>query len=618
MSAPLTQRTAPTLFDFVKAADQAKQAGETGKLLLTANGELSFTPSGISGLATRLWEKFSDAVHSTNLAQERRTQAQQAFKAFQAIVNPEAQDSAQQSMVNPSNFSQPVKQHNSVTVEEMRQSLFDKLQANLPKLEAQIKKSEHLPDSLFDAFKNALHHEAHTLTQTQMDKNTAYANRDARAVDVVFVIGPNNDPGMIVRLQKQCDEKNLKLLVIGDSVGPIPLSKMPDKLKDKTDQWTQFFVQAHSTGNQGENLKLQTGKEQNNTSDRSNKEASQIFSAIQNVKPIGASEGMHPNYVTHVYTCYGGTAEKSIHSSTDPLLKNSPFILHAASKHCVLNRRSGEDMLAQVGYLSRCKDGGFAPLPAAQLAEAAFRSPESARLVVAGKKTEDKGRVLMPATKGPEQSGESYIATRFAKMKENADSVGMKEEARIFSVYERQLQAGTAPLLSELTENAAWSLALDHGNLEAVRKFLEIRPELIHENSGKTLSLPFNAAFLDHPHMLEFYVEDHKLDLNAKNNKGKSLMMTAIESDSWGVIDYLLEKNVDLSPNAEGLSALSLAGQIGNMKLLQKLVEHMKSHTDGNTFKSTLESAITAARSHNKTKALKFLETSLAELNNSK
>jgi hypothetical protein len=346
MSAAVTQRSAPTLFDFVKAADQAKQAGETGKLLLTANGELSFAPSGVSGFVTRLWEKFSDAVRSTNLVQQRHSQAQQAFEAFQAIVHPELHDSTQQSTAKLSKNSQATSAYDSVTFNAMRQSLFDKLQANLPI--SKNKETDHIPESLTEAYKNVLHHDAHTLTQTQIDKNTAYASRDQRAADVVLVIGPNNDFGLIERLKKQCDEKNLKLLVIGDGVGPIPLSGMPDQLKDKTDQWTQFFVQVHGGSNQDGKLILEIAPENNDKHEESIKEASLLFSAIQGVKPLGAPEGTHPNYVTHVYSCHGGTGEKSIHSSTDPLLQNSPFILHAPSKHCILSSRSRDDMLAQI------------------------------------------------------------------------------------------------------------------------------------------------------------------------------------------------------------------------------------------------------------------------------
>ena len=270
-------------------------------------------------------------------------------------------------------------------------------------------------------------------------------------------------------------------------------------------------------------------------------------------------------------------------------------------------------MLAQIDYLSHCKEGGYAPLPAAQLAEAAFRSPESARLVVGGKKTDDKGRILMPATKGPEQSGESYIATRFKKMKENAIAVGMAEEAQVFSVYEQQLHAGAATVLSTLTENSAWSIAIDHGNLDAIRAFLEKQPALINETNGKPLNPPFTAAFLDHPHVLDFYVKDHKLDLNAKNTKGVSLIMTAVKSGSLNVVDYLLEKKVDLSLNTDGISVLSLAAHIGKTETVQKLIEHMKINTDGLTFKDALKGAITAARSNNKDETLNYLEKSLAE-----
>lgn len=111
MTIPMNQRPALTLFDFVKAVDQAKQAGETGKALLGTNGEISFASSGISGYVTRLWEKFSDAVRGTTLAQQRHTQAQGAFNAFQKILRPDSPDSIQQGVINPSPLSQAVDQY---------------------------------------------------------------------------------------------------------------------------------------------------------------------------------------------------------------------------------------------------------------------------------------------------------------------------------------------------------------------------------------------------------------------------------------------------------------------------------------------------------------------------
>jgi ankyrin repeat protein len=112
---------------------------------------------------------------------------------------------------------------------------------------------------------------------------------------------------------------------------------------------------------------------------------------------------------------------------------------------------------------------------------------------------------------------------------------------------------------------------------------------------------------------LDFYVTDHKLDLNAKNSKGMSLIMTAVKFGSPNVIDYLLKNKVDLSPNSQGISVLALAAHIGNPETLQKLVEHLKNNVDGKTYKAALEDAITVAKDNKKTKALSYLKKSLAE-----
>jgi hypothetical protein len=456
---------------------------------------------------TRLWEKFSDALRGTTLAQQRHTQAQEAFNAFQKILRPDSQDSIQQGIKNLSPLAQAVDQYQSVSAEKMRHALFNKLQPYVPNIEGIASPLAKATATLTAAYKNKLHHSTHTLTQAQIDKNTAYARRDKRTADVVLVLGPGTDDGRIESMKNECKKNGLNFLVIGDGRGPMPLNRMGEDLKGKVDKWTQFFVSTHGGFNQDKKLKLQISETTNNLEDSGIVEASLVFSKIQSIKPVAESEKseeLNPNYVTHVYCCHAGAGEKNIHSSTDPHMEGTPFLLHASSKHQILASETKKNMLGEIAYLARCKAGNYAPLPAAQLAEAAFFSVESTRLVVAGREKLGKGRVLMPATKGPEQSGQNYIATRFEKMKKNAVALGITEQAAIFGEYENQLLAGAATVLSELSEDEAWPLAVDHGNLNAVRAFLEKRPELKNNIRKTGISLPFTAALLDHPHMLDF------------------------------------------------------------------------------------------------------------------
>ena len=435
MTIPVNQRPALTLFDFVKAVDQAKQAGETGKALLGNNGEISFANSGISGYVTRLWEKFSDAVRGTTLAQQRHTQAQEAFNAFQKILPPDSPGSIQQGVINPSPLSQAVDKFQSISAAKMQQVLFNTLQPNVPSIEGIASPLAKAPATLTAAYKNILHHSTHTLTQAQIDKNAAYARRDKRTVDVVLLLGPGTDDGRIESMKNECKKNGLNLLVMGDGRGPMPLNRMEEDLKGKVDKWTQFFVSTHGGFNQDKKLKLQISEPTNNLEDSGIVEASLVFSKIQSIRPVAESkksEELNPNYVTHVYCCHAGAGEKNIHSSTDPHMEGTPFLLHASNKHQILASKTRASMLGEIAYLARCKVGDYAPLPAAQLAEAAFHSVESARLVVAGREKLGKGRVLMPATKGPEQAGQNYIATRFEKMKKNAVDLGLTEQAAIF------------------------------------------------------------------------------------------------------------------------------------------------------------------------------------------
>ncbi len=618
MTAPVNQRTAPTLFDFVKAVDQAKKAGETGKVLLGTNGELSFASSGISGFVTRLWEKFSDALHGTTLAPQRREQAQQAFEAFQAVIQPDSRESEQQSVINPSPLSQAVGEYKSISAAKLRETLLSTLQANLPSPQNLAAPRVKTPATLTAAFKNNLHDSVHTLSQAQRDKNMAYASRDQRAADVVLVIGPDTDRSLINNLRNECEKNKLKLTVIGDSRSPIPLSGINNDLKDKVDKWTQFFILAHGGVTPEGGLRLRIGVEKNSASDNPSREASGIFTAIQDIKPINASDCTSPNYVTHVYACYGGAGEKSIHASTAPRLQDTPFLLHAPTKHSILASHAHEDMLAQVEYLAGCKEGGYAPLPAVQLAEAAFRSAVSTRLVIAGRQTSDKGRVLMPATKGPDQSGLDYIVARFKKMKENATAIGLTEEAAIFTEYEKHLQTGAATVLSELKEDEAFSLAVSHGNLNEVREFLKKRPELINESVRHTgLSLPFSAALLNHPDLLAFYVDEHAIDLNAQNYYRQTLLTTAVERNSPDVIAYLLKHNVDLLAKVNGLTALSFAAKKGRLETMHQLWRHLEKNNPKETIKAELKAAIAVAQENKNMNILDFLKERLAKLEGS-
>lgn len=618
MTTPVNQRTAPTLFDFVKAVDQAKKAGETGKVLLGTNGELSFASSGICGFVSRLWEKFSDAVLGTTLAPQRREQAQQAFEAFQAVLQPDSIESEQQSVINTSPLSQLVGEYKSISAAKLRESLLSTLQANLPSPQNLAAPRVKTPATLTAAFKNGLHDSVHTLTQAQRDKNAAYASRDQRAADVVFVIGPDTPESLIKDLRNECKRNGLKLMVIGDSRGPIPLSEMNDQLKDQVDKWTQFFVLAHGSVNREGGLNLGIGAEKNSESTSPSKEAGGLFKAIQDIKPINASDSTNPNYVTHVYACRGGAGEKSIHRSVASRLQNTPFLLHATTKHNMLVSHAHEDMLAQVGYLARCKEGGYAPLPAAQLGEAAFRSVVSTRLVIAGRQTSDKGRVLMPATKGPQQSGQGYIVARFKKMKENAATIGLTEEAAIFTEYEKYLQTGATTVLSELTDDAAFWLAVDHGNVNEVREFLKKRPDLTYKSFGDTgLSPPFIGAVTNHPDLIAFYVDEHGIDLNVQNFYGQTLLTTAVEGNSSDVIAYLLKHNVDPLAKVNGLTALSFAAKKGRLKTVDQLWRHLEKNNPRETIKAELKAAIAAAPKNKNLYILNFLKERLAELEGS-
>lgn len=112
----------------------------------------------------------------------------------------------------------------------MRQTLFNTLQSGLLKTEIFTNPRTKAPSTLTAAYKNILHHSTHTLTPAQRDKNEDYANRDQRAADVVFVLGPGMDDGKIKSMENECKKNGLKFLLIGDGRDPIPLVGMGKKL----------------------------------------------------------------------------------------------------------------------------------------------------------------------------------------------------------------------------------------------------------------------------------------------------------------------------------------------------------------------------------------------------
>jgi ankyrin repeat protein len=113
---------------------------------------------------------------------------------------------------------------------------------------------------------------------------------------------------------------------------------------------------------------------------------------------------------------------------------------------------------------------------------------------------------------------------------------------------------------------------------------------------------------------LIFYKKEHGLDLNGKNSQRQTLLMTAVANNSFGVVTYLLEQKVDLSPKADGLTALSLAVKQGSLRTTKMLVEHLEKNSDSKTIETALREAITVARKNKNATVLEFLEPRLSAI----
>ncbi|CAB3387873.1 Hypothetical predicted protein [Cloeon dipterum] len=75
--------------------------------------------------------------------------------------------------------------------------------------------------------------------------------------------------------------------------------------------------------------------------------------------------------------------------------------------------------------------------------------------------------------------------------------------------------------------------------------------------------------------IIRWLTAESGIDLNAKDCDGDSALLRACKQRKWNVVDILLTKDVNVnSTDREGTTALHCAAALGNVYLLQKLIEH--------------------------------------------
>lgn len=88
-----------------------------------------------------------------------------------------------------------------------------------------------------------------------------------------------------------------------------------------------------------------------------------------------------------------------------------------------------------------------------------------------------------------------------------------------------------------------------------------------------------------HIELVKYLVEEHNMDINEINNKNQSLVLTASKCGRLNIVQYLVEKYVDLTIlDNSGLSCLIWAINRGNLHVAKYLIEQKIQPIDLNNY----------------------------------
>ena len=120
----------------------------------------------------------------------------------------------------------------------------------------------------------------------------------------------------------------------------------------------------------------------------------------------------------------------------------------------------------------------------------------------------------------------------------------------------------------------AFYKAVESGNLEVVRKFLETNPNLVFSRyiHGET---PLHlAGKWGHKNIVELALAN-SAEVNARTDSGETPLHYAAENGEEGVAAVLLASNAEIDArNRWGQTPLHWAAQNGHVDVLQLLLEH--------------------------------------------
>jgi len=155
----------------------------------------------------------------------------------------------------------------------------------------------------------------------------------------------------------------------------------------------------------------------------------------------------------------------------------------------------------------------------------------------------------------------------------------------IYSLFFHAIYMGNVPIIKYLLDHGVDYDFTDEESLSSLSSMLFIKcdTEVIKyfiENkldmSNLRASFFFELIWRDLPEMLRIFVE-HGLDIELKDNNGKSLLENAVNSRSSKIVNYLIGQGADvqrLNQNIKSVVSLIVMHEPKDMELLKILVDH--------------------------------------------
>ena len=130
------------------------------------------------------------------------------------------------------------------------------------------------------------------------------------------------------------------------------------------------------------------------------------------------------------------------------------------------------------------------------------------------------------------------------------------------------------PNVTDSTDSSLLMYACKNGNLDVVKKLLDLKVNVNHRNNDGLTALMY-ACINDKLDIVKELLKNKEIDVNHRNNDGMTPLLYACINNKLHIVEELL-KNEDIDVNChdnDGMTSLMYACQENNLNIVTKLLE---------------------------------------------